>query len=48
MTIKNQVLDGDKWKEIIREYQNPNFLKATSQVFTSVIPYIGMMVLMYF
>jgi len=48
MTTKNQVLDGDKWKEIIREYQNPNFLKATGQVFTSVIPYLGMMVLMYF
>jgi acyl-lipid omega-6 desaturase (Delta-12 desaturase) len=48
MTTKNQVLEGGKWKEIVREYQSPNFLKATGQIFTSVIPYLGMMVLMYF
>ena len=36
------------WRDIIREYQLPDFSKAFVQILTSIIPYIGLMILMYF
>lgn len=48
MTTKSQTLDGGEWKEIVKAYQKPDLLRATGQIFTSVVPYIGMMALMVF
>jgi omega-6 fatty acid desaturase (delta-12 desaturase) len=43
-----QNFEGVNWREIIRKYQVPDFSKAAGQIFTSIVPYIGVMVLMYF
>jgi len=36
------------WLELIKKYQVPDFPKAAGQILTSIVPYIGMMILMYF
>jgi len=43
-----QGFDSVNWKELIRKYQVPDFPKAIGQILTSIVPYIGMMILMYF
>lgn len=43
-----QGFENVNWKEIIRKYQAPDMPKAIGQILTSVVPYIGMMILMYF
>jgi omega-6 fatty acid desaturase (delta-12 desaturase) len=36
------------WREIIRRYQVPDINQAVGQILTSVVPYIGLMILMVF
>ena len=43
-----QSLEKVNWIEMVRKYQAPDFQKAVSQIITSVVPYIGMMILLYF
>ena len=48
MDTNTQSLEKVNWIEMVRKYQAPDFQKAVSQIFTSVLPYIGMMILIYF
>jgi len=43
-----QNLQSMNWMEVIREYQVPDLNRAIGQIFTSVVPYIGLMILMVF
>jgi len=43
-----QSFDKVNWIEMVRKYQAPDYSKAVGQILTSVVPYIGMMILMYF
>jgi len=43
-----QNLQNVKWIEIIRNYQVPDLNQAVGQILTSVVPYIGLMILMVF
>ena len=43
-----QDIQNVNWIEIIRKYQVPDQNKAIGQLFSSIVPYIGLMILMVF
>lgn len=43
-----QDFQGINWVEIIKKYQAPDFPRAVGQILTSVVPYLGLMILMVF
>ena len=38
----------DNWQHMVKKYQTPNHTKATIQMITSFLPFIGVWILMYF
>jgi omega-6 fatty acid desaturase (delta-12 desaturase) len=48
MDANLQSYEKVNWRELIRKYQVPDLSKAAGQIFTSIVPYIGLMILMYF
>jgi omega-6 fatty acid desaturase (delta-12 desaturase) len=48
MNTNVQSFERVNWPEIIRNYQVLDYPKAVGQILTSVVPYLGMMILMYF
>ena len=48
MNTSVQSYESVNWIAIIKQYQVPDFAKAAGQIMTSIVPYIGMMILMYF
>ncbi len=48
--MKDEVQDIEinNWIDIVRQYQAPDFSKVIGQILTSIIPYLGLMILMYF
>lgn len=48
MNMYVQSFEKVNWIEMVREYQAPDYSKAIGQILTSVVPYIGIMILMYF
>ena len=48
MNVSVRTYEEVNWKEIVRSYQVLDLPKAVFQILTSVVPYIGMMILMYY
>lgn len=48
MNTESNILIGGNWKEIVKRYRKYDVSKNIEQLATSVLPYLGIMVLMYF
>ncbi len=48
MNMYAQSFEKVNWIEMVRKYQAPDYSKAVGQIFTSALPYMAIMILMYF